>query len=148
MSEELLSNDRRVEKHLTPPEFNPLGYQVHLFCYAATDSILATTFTSEWEQYRSLKNEERKREKVTWEVNECSRTKAPKRKSENLHKKYQQVYNNCYALRSRAIKNLIHKLHKWRRILHDYTLSIFFITLSFKFYLKPCYKFHISSILN
>ena len=36
------------------------------FCYAAIDFILATSFTSEWEQSRSLKNEERKREKVTW----------------------------------------------------------------------------------
>ena len=39
---ELLSNDRWVEKHLTPPGFVP--------GYAAMDFILATSFTSEWEQ--------------------------------------------------------------------------------------------------
>ena len=73
MSEELLSNDKRVEKHLTPPGFEPLTSRFitictaicPYFCYAATDYILARSFNSEGEQQRSLKNEKRKREKVT-----------------------------------------------------------------------------------
>ena len=47
--------------------------------------MLATSFTSE--QYRSLKNEERKREKVTREVKECSRKKAQNCQAKNLHRK-------------------------------------------------------------
>ena len=52
---------------------------------------------------------ERKREKVTWEVKECSRRKAQKGQAKNLHKKDQHVYNNCYELRSGAIKHRIHE---------------------------------------
>ena len=54
MSEELLSNDRRVEKLLTPPAFEPHALPTVLFgpffCYAATNFILPTSFTSEWVQ--------------------------------------------------------------------------------------------------
>ena len=63
--------------------------------------ILATSFN--WtEQQRSLKNEERKREKVI----ECSRRKAQNDQAKNLHKKDQHNCNNCYEILSRAIKNV------------------------------------------
>ena len=51
---------------------------------------------------RSLKNKERKREKLTREVKECSRRKAQNGQAKNLHKKDQHAYNNCYELGSRA----------------------------------------------
>ena len=53
---------------------------------------------------RAAINDERKREKLTCEVKECSRRKAQNCQAKNLHKKDTHVYNNCYELRSRAIK--------------------------------------------
>ena len=55
---------------------------------------------------RSLKNEERKREKVTLEVKECSRREAQNGQANNLHKKDQHVHHNCHEICSRAIKNI------------------------------------------
>ena len=43
--------------------------------------------------------------KVTREINECSRRKEQNCPAKNLHKKDTHVYNNCYELRSKAIKN-------------------------------------------
>ena len=54
----MLSNNRRVDKHLTPPGFKPLTSRSitkctdnsaigPCFCFAATDFIIATSFTSE-----------------------------------------------------------------------------------------------------
>ena len=54
---------------------------------------------------RSLKNEKRKREKVTREVKDCSRRKAQNGQAKNLRKKDQHVSNNCHELRSSAIKH-------------------------------------------
>ena len=42
---------------------------------------------SEWEQLKSLKNQEEAREKVTWEVKDYSRRKAQKRSSEDFAKR-------------------------------------------------------------
>ena len=59
----------------------------------------------------------RKREKVTWEVKECSRRKAQNGQAKNVNRKEQCFYNNCYELRSRAIKNIPGRLpensHRW-----------------------------------
>ena len=48
-----------------------------------------------------MKNESVKKPK---EVKECSRRKAQNCHAKKLHKKDTHVYNNCYELRSRAIK--------------------------------------------
>ena len=54
---------------------------------------------------RSRKNEEQKREKVTWEVTEFSR-KGQNGQVKNLQKKDQHVYNNCYNfVREQLINN-------------------------------------------
>ena len=52
ISDELFSNDWRVEKQLTTPKPEALPTRLSdPYCfYAATDFILATSFTSEWEQ--------------------------------------------------------------------------------------------------
>ena len=100
-------------KTFDPPGFDPLTSRWITLCttdcaiwpliwYAATNFILATSFTPEREQKWSLKNEERKCEKVTWEVKECSRRKALKGQAKNLYKKT-PVYNNCYELRSKQL---------------------------------------------
>ena len=110
---ELISNDRQVEKQLTPTGFKSqtsrsiitrTDHSATWPLFFGTDFILATNFNSELEQNRSLKTEERKREKVNWEVKECSRRTAQKGQAKNLHKK-DHVYNNCNEIRSRAIKN-------------------------------------------
>ena len=57
----------------------------------------------------STKIEDRKRENVTLEVKECSRTIVQKRSSEeNFAQK--QLYNNCLKFRSKAIKNYFHSV--------------------------------------
>ena len=116
MSEELHSNERWVEKHFTPLGFelltslfitiNTAGSAIWpLFLLCCNRLYISNKFKSEWEQKRSLKNEERKRVKVMWEVKECSRRKAQNGQAKDKHKKDQHVYNNCYELRSSAIKN-------------------------------------------
>ena len=92
------------QMHCTP------GYPALLIPMLQPIFLFATSFTSEWEQKRSLKNEERKREKVTWEIKECSGRKTQNGQAKNLHKKDQHVYNNCYELRSRAISKNINQL--------------------------------------
>ena len=94
MSEELLSNDRRVEKHLTPPGFEPL---TTLFITICTADCAIWLLLLLWcnrlyisnfgVRIKSLKNEERKHEKVTSKVKECSRRKAQNGQAKNLHKK-------------------------------------------------------------
>ena len=93
MSEELLSNDRRIKKFISTGIRNinfPLHNLIHWpLRYQARNSNLLKRFYisnklySEWEQSRSLINEELKREKVTWEVKECSR-----RKVQNVKRKF------------------------------------------------------------
>ena len=112
MSEEFLSNDRRVEKHdstgIRTTDL-PIDNQMHwslgyhaLFLLCCNRLLLATSFTSEWEQKRSLKNEGT-REKVTWEVKECSRRKAQNGQAKHLHKRPTRLQEQ---LRSRAINEI------------------------------------------
>ena len=72
----------------TPPDHSPEALPTRLSvpdcCYAAIVFNLATSFTSEWKQYRSTKIKERKSEKITWEIKECFRRKAQKRSIQNI----------------------------------------------------------------
>ena len=116
MSDELLSNNRLVEKHSTPPAFEPLTSRsinsctvhsairpllFHYFYFAAIEFILATKFSENDRDHSKMKNESVKnsREKSN------NVLEAQKAQAKNLIKKDQHVHNNCYKLRSRAIKN-------------------------------------------
>ena len=78
MSEELLSNDRRLQKHLTPPGFETMTSRFITIC--TTDCAL--------ENSKNVLEEKRK----IVERKICI-------------KKDQHVYHNFHELRSRAIKD-------------------------------------------
>ena len=92
-------------KKLTTPGFAPLRH------YNLLVAVLQPIYISNKLYFgvRAIEitqNEERKREKVTSEVKECSRRKAQNGQAKNLHKeKDQHVSNSCHELRSRAINN-------------------------------------------
>ena len=62
---------------------------------------------------------ERKPEKVTWEVKECSRRKVQNCQAKNLHKKDTHDYNNCYELHSREILKSFRKKLKLKKIIFN-----------------------------
>ena len=70
MSEELFLNDKRVEKHLNPPGFEPLT------------SLFITICTAD-----------------------CAISPLLLLCCNQVYIKDQRVYNNCYELRSRPVKN-------------------------------------------
>ena len=75
----------------------------HLASQTAIDYILATSFTSERAiDHSKMMNESVKKSlEKSQNVLEENRKNCPAKK---LHKKDTDVYNNCYELRSRAIK--------------------------------------------
>ena len=83
-----------------PPAITP-ALRVTYLSYAATDFILAQALLQSTRAHSKMMNEN---VKVTGEVKECSR-KTQNCHAKNLHKKDTHVYNNCYELRSRAIKH-------------------------------------------
>ena len=75
------------------------------FLLCCNQFYFATSFTSEREQKKSLKNEERKREKSLEQSKNVLEEKLKNGQAKTLHEKDQHVYNNCYELRSRAMNN-------------------------------------------
>ena len=92
--------------------------------YAHKRIILSTDLISECLQFKSLKSFNKQRVKVTQEMKskKCYRIKLS---SEHLYLKDAHVHNNCFNIRSSAIKRVAQKIgqannsiEKTRRLIH------------------------------
>ena len=112
MSEELLSNDRRLEKHLTPPGFESVPSPFIIKCttdFAIWRLILLCCnliyIRNKSESKRD--HSKMKNESVKKSLEKSKKVLEEERKTVQRKvclKKDQHVYYNCYELRSRAIK--------------------------------------------
>ena len=118
MSEESLSNDRRVQKYLTPPGFEP--FPSHLksictcncaFCPLNLKFCNQAYVSNQSENNRD--NSKMKNESVKKSLENSNNVLKETRKivrQKKCIKKDRHVYKNCYELRSRAIKKEQKKL--------------------------------------
>ena len=90
---------RTMDLPISHQKYCPLGYQ-SLFCIT-TIVYFSNKLTFGVRTKEITHNWRTKAWKLTWEVLEEKRKNG---RTKNLHKKDQHVYNNCYELRSRAIK--------------------------------------------